>query len=754
MQLSSEAPPAAATATAPLKQMDEAPDDATAPESFDCVAQMRGFFATCVFALDVVSYVYAVYCCALFAAVLVMAVFDIVFSLYVAACTGNVKFQIYSFMGVLALGPIIVAMEEPFTNIYRVATTAAHRELALAGLVDQERNERGNILGTDFLDDPEEVKAMIWRRAMIGRAVIVLVLVLDGFVLGYLATSSDTTALTVHAAATVLTACGCAFVRAVRMIYLNFRGTWSTENMWFVECVALCCSGVVGTTMLWQGIMRDINRHWIFGLATFGIVVLFAVVGKVTELLKGPLYHVLNTLWLILLIAVAVVRGINPGGVDAGSVPDGQRWGAVISWVFIVLFVSLCTMLTVFDKRRGGKHTRSLVVAIAAMFFAIIILFSSVNLMTSDPYPTRLYETNRTWKSPYTLCGQSWYRFNVTDTILIAQATYYPPEAIPNALRNWFDYPFEMINETQGSESVRAYHLYFPRVADAFNNTIFEAVNVIAVRGSFSASDWLQNGFIWGDSLFFTMFNFFTPFFLPDDVVATMVAWANWMRYGIFGDCSYFFSLKQFTARVIAYGQAMGTSNVLVIGHSLGGGMSMLTGAKFGIKAVGVSGVGVGLQSRTNHFVVSEAQRFLTNIIPEKDVVPQIDKQIGNKQDIACSLDALSCHGVENTFNEMATACHDIRVVKNVAKEGTTNMISEALVKIASAVVLFVASGVMYRVGVHRHKQKMQEEKARVNTVAPNATDVVECHSPVMPTNQPIEVTHRQSIGVVEDTPA
>ena len=674
-----------------------------------CCTVMNAFFSrvkkTTVFMLDIVAYVYALYCCSLFAAILVMIVFDIIFSVYVAACTGQIQFQLYAFLGVLALGPLIVAMEEPFTNVYRVATTAGNRHLSLCALLDQERDNAGNILAFNDNNDaaPDaELKEKIDRRTFWGRIAIASVLMADVAVVATFISKNDSTALTIHAAATVATASLCSLVRALLVIRRNwFRraGTVNTENMWFVECVSLCAMSVIGTTMFWQGVLRGSRSIWSFGLITVLIVAAFVVGGYIVARRRSYQYHYVNLGWCVLFVILMLIRTGNPGSVDAASVTNQQRLTGVVCYLILLVFMAVCTMLTAIDSSRGGKQARSLVVGIAALFLTLIILFSSVNFLPARPVAQRVIETNKTWKDPYTICNNHWYRFNVTDCILIAQATYYPEDSIPGAFRNWFDpaWNFSMVNETADEGTVRAYHFEFYRVADAFNRTVHEDVQVIAIRGSFSAQDWLQNGFIWGDSLFFSTFNFLTPFFLPDDVVSTLVSFANWVRYGVFGDCSYFFNLRQFAERVIEYStRGGGSGNVLVIGHSLGGGLSMLTGAKFRIKSVAVSGVGIGYQAHTIGFDKDDVSRYLTNIIPESDAVPRIDKQIGNLQNIQCTKDPLGCHGVKNTFDEVATSCGDIRVIKNVDQTGKTNMVEEAIAKLASGAAILLAGAFFY----------------------------------------------------------
>merc|ERR1712071_259375 len=80
---------------------------------------------------------------------------------------------------------------------------------------------------------------------------------------------------------------------------------------------------------------------------------------------------------------------------------------------------------------------------------------------------------------------------------------------------------------------------------------------------------------------------------------------------------------------------------MFVVGHSLGGALASALGAKFNIPSVTFSPVGqdltllrFGIDGQSNFW------RTHTAIIPETDVVPLIDKQVGTTVPISCKKNA------------------------------------------------------------------------------------------------------------------
>jgi lipase ATG15 len=98
-------------------------------------------------------------------------------------------------------------------------------------------------------------------------------------------------------------------------------------------------------------------------------------------------------------------------------------------------------------------------------------------------------------------------------------------------------------------------------------------------------------------------------------------------------------------------------------GHSLGGGIASIVGARNEIEAVGFSSPGIYLSYRKFGIKnCANIRRFVTNIVPNNDFVPMVDVQTGMLQHIDCehlqtTMNSIMCHGIVHTICELISGC-------------------------------------------------------------------------------------------------
>jgi putative lipase involved disintegration of autophagic bodies len=88
---------------------------------------------------------------------------------------------------------------------------------------------------------------------------------------------------------------------------------------------------------------------------------------------------------------------------------------------------------------------------------------------------------------------------------------------------------------------------------------------------------------------------------------------------------------------------------VQVTGHSLGGKLSIITGAQAGIPAIGLSGSNALISGRsfTPPVTAEQLNKYTFNMIPNRDVVPMLDDVADQFQYIRCRAplyDFVSCY--------------------------------------------------------------------------------------------------------------
>jgi len=101
-------------------------------------------------------------------------------------------------------------------------------------------------------------------------------------------------------------------------------------------------------------------------------------------------------------------------------------------------------------------------------------------------------------------------------------------------------------------------------------------------------------------------------------------------------------------------------AGVVVTGHSLGGGLAMITGAQTNVSAIALSGPNAMLSRASfDPPITAEALNTRTfNIIPERDLVATIDQKAQNYQNIRCSSkDVTACHDSTRSLCEILYAC-------------------------------------------------------------------------------------------------
>uniref|UniRef100_A0A0G4I156 Uncharacterized protein n=1 Tax=Chromera velia CCMP2878 TaxID=1169474 RepID=A0A0G4I156_9ALVE len=101
---------------------------------------------------------------------------------------------------------------------------------------------------------------------------------------------------------------------------------------------------------------------------------------------------------------------------------------------------------------------------------------------------------------------------------------------------------------------------------------------------------------------------------------------------------------------------------MVLVGHSLGGGLASLLGAQKKIPVVAVSPPGLYYVSTKYNVSDLRLESLLTSIVPEYDIVPNIDIVRGLVQQISCAArDSRKCHFVLISLCELVCRCGDPR---------------------------------------------------------------------------------------------
>ena len=102
--------------------------------------------------------------------------------------------------------------------------------------------------------------------------------------------------------------------------------------------------------------------------------------------------------------------------------------------------------------------------------------------------------------------------------------------------------------------------------------------------------------------------------------------------------------------------------SVQLTGHSLGGGLAIISGAQSKTPAVALSGPNAKMSGKTfkPQVVEKDLNRYTFNIIPNRDPVPRFDDVADNFQNIRCNADANNfpgCHDSTRSLCEIMYTC-------------------------------------------------------------------------------------------------
>ncbi|CAI5738654.1 unnamed protein product [Hyaloperonospora brassicae] len=253
----------------------------------------------------------------------------------------------------------------------------------------------------------------------------------------------------------------------------------------------------------------------------------------------------------------------------------------------------------------------------------------------------------------YPVCALDLESLDIVDFALIADAIYGWNTAVQmRSFGQRFngtelgDWQYVSRNDEAANHQVWA-ELYFPTIN----------MTVIAVRGTATATDALEDLHYWFGVSIMQAANIFVPFLkqLPSQFVVEMLS-MTFLR-AVMPPPVY----SELLHHVSAVRQRVGTRLVLT-GHSLGGAMAAMVGAKTHTPAVSFSGPGL-LYTRGRFDVDDESIRdYVLTVKPRRDIVPQVDELGGMVQEIECRRDnPLACHSTVTHMCELYAACGDKR---------------------------------------------------------------------------------------------
>jgi lipase ATG15 len=245
---------------------------------------------------------------------------------------------------------------------------------------------------------------------------------------------------------------------------------------------------------------------------------------------------------------------------------------------------------------------------------------------------------------------------------VLAIIPYFKIDSIQSVLDSWFGEGQAFLDEDV-IPTFRELHPDLSSSASFQLVTFSDGSAVVCVRGSKTYFDFLTDARLWYASGLFQLFQGAMPFGSAfDALVHFCVNMLSILETENVKKVSYYVETTTF---VNYLRKSDKYTNIAITGHSLGGGLALITGAQTQIMAVGFSAPNtvMGRSTVTPEISLDDLERYTYNVIPNRDIVPQLGGK-SKFSSIKCRAginEPFACHFAYRSLCELMYTCGNVK---------------------------------------------------------------------------------------------
>ena len=257
------------------------------------------------------------------------------------------------------------------------------------------------------------------------------------------------------------------------------------------------------------------------------------------------------------------------------------------------------------------------------------------------------------------ICNSSVYGLNLLKIGSFALASY---SANINNTRNYIEKTFfkekiENITEFRIINEQSKYGVVLLINLDISNE---KPLSIFAIQGSIKKLDWWVDIEIFCSSAIFSFLNRISLSQL-ESLTSNVITWLLTLPLRSLEKLTllkkYTESLEPLISEEIK--KIKDSKNIIIIGHSLGGGLSKFFGLKYHKESISFSGPGITpLEYKLKHELnYKYFKNNLIDVIPDYDIIPRIETSAGIRYRVLCNKGFFQCHNIERTICQMGATC-------------------------------------------------------------------------------------------------